>query len=572
MPKKRSQASIEKEALVQAAVNSYYAGEHTSITKAARAFNAPLSTVKHRVKGRQTRSDGHEKQQALSKAEESELARWITQLTAIGYGPGFALVREMAEEIRRRRVREVNDESIERIYLRPLGKKWVKSFLNRHPDLLSTIAVGIDAVRIKDVTKDALMNWFNDIRRVFEENNIDITNVYNMDESGFSIGTINATHIIINKQLRMKYQAQPGRQEWVSVIECICADGTAIPPLVIFRGENLSSSWIPAHISGDWRFSCNSRGWTSNIHGLEWLRRCFEPATRDKAHGETRVLICDGHASHVTVEFMAHCRAHNIVLLILPPHSSHLTQPLDVAVFGPLKKHMAAESQGIIQTEVLRIQKAEWLTAYVRAREKAFSTSNILSAFSGAGINPFNPQKVLRRIRGIDVEIEDHQSPSSESESENPLSLDPSLIPSSPVDIATYQTARSTLNEYMQQNPAFPTPFKNFVDRYTKSFDRVWTRNSITETRYNNLKEVSTERKRRESGVRAVLKGHHIVTSDDVFEKVMEAELASRKRKGTKRRRVERRSSSQSIEEDIGPIDDSQPPVGKVEDCIVVQF
>jgi hypothetical protein len=86
------------------------------------------------------------------------------------------------------------------------------------------------------------MKWFNDVRRVFDEHNIELRNVYNMDESGFSIGKINATRIIINKKLRMKYQAQPGRQEWVSVVECICTDGTAIPPLVIFRGENLSTA------------------------------------------------------------------------------------------------------------------------------------------------------------------------------------------------------------------------------------------------------------------------------------------------------------------------------------------
>jgi hypothetical protein len=80
----------------------------------------------------------------------------------------------------------------------------------------------------------------------------------------------------------------------------------------------------------------------------------------------------------------------------------------------------------------------------------------------------------------------------------------PSLVPSSPVDISTYQTARTVLNEYMDQNSAFSTPVKTFVDRYIKSLDRVWTCNSITERKYNRLKEVSMDRKRRESGVRAV--------------------------------------------------------------------
>ena len=46
---------------------------------------------------------------------------------------------------------------------------------------------------------------------------------------------------------------------------------------------NLSMNWTPANIHEDWMFSCNSHGWTSNIHAFEWLIRCFEPATHDKA-------------------------------------------------------------------------------------------------------------------------------------------------------------------------------------------------------------------------------------------------------------------------------------------------
>ena len=51
------------------------------------------------------------------------------------------------------------------------------------------------------------------------------------------------------------------------------------------------------------------------------------------------MLICDGHDSHITGDFIEFCMDNNILLMILPPHSSHLTQPLDVGVFGALKKH-----------------------------------------------------------------------------------------------------------------------------------------------------------------------------------------------------------------------------------------
>jgi len=57
--------------------------------------------------------------------------------------------------------------------------------------------------------------------------------------------------------------------------------------------------------------------------------------------------------------------------MILPPHSSHMTQPLDVGVFGPLKKHMAAEIDPLIWTGVPRIQKVEWLMAFVAAHNRA---------------------------------------------------------------------------------------------------------------------------------------------------------------------------------------------------------
>ena len=88
MPRQRSNATDEKDVRVTAAVNEYLEKKYKSITNAAKAFNAPVSTVKHRVRGRQTHVQSHEQQQILTTAEEDELVRWITQLTMISYAPG----------------------------------------------------------------------------------------------------------------------------------------------------------------------------------------------------------------------------------------------------------------------------------------------------------------------------------------------------------------------------------------------------------------------------------------------------------------------------------------------------
>ena len=124
------------------------------------------------------------------------------------------------------------------------------------------------------------------------------------------------------------------------VVECICGDRTSIISLVIFKGKNILQGWIPHKVLDNWYFLVNTKGWTSNLHGLEWLKRVFEPFTCVKANSQYRLLICDGHDSYISGSFIAHCLQNRIALLILPPYTSHLLQPLDVAIFGPLKKRL----------------------------------------------------------------------------------------------------------------------------------------------------------------------------------------------------------------------------------------
>src|SRR3981081_3993237 len=141
-------------------------------------------------------------------------------------------------------------------------------------------------------TKEVLGAWFNAYSNVVQAEGIKQENTYNMDEAGFSIGTMESTRIILDSTLRTKHQAHPGRQEWVSMVECICADGTILPPLGIFKGKNVLQSWIPPTVIDQWFFSTNTKGWTSNLHGFEWLKCISEPTTRAKADGQHRLLIC----------------------------------------------------------------------------------------------------------------------------------------------------------------------------------------------------------------------------------------------------------------------------------------
>ena len=49
----------------------------------------------------------------------------------------------------------------------------------------------------------------------------------------------------------------------------------------------------------------------------------------------------DGHHSHISLELLKVARSNDIHLVCLPPHVTHLIQPLDVSVFGPVKMNGA---------------------------------------------------------------------------------------------------------------------------------------------------------------------------------------------------------------------------------------
>src|ERR1700738_3550015 len=48
--------------------------------------------------------------------------------------------------------------------------------------------------------------------------------------------------------------------------------------VVIFKGEQFNTSWVSSvRVPDGWLFTNNSKGWTSNDHGLQWLETCFDP-------------------------------------------------------------------------------------------------------------------------------------------------------------------------------------------------------------------------------------------------------------------------------------------------------
>jgi hypothetical protein len=82
----------------------------------------------------------------------------------------------------------------------------------------------------------------------------------------------------------------------------------------------------------------------------------------------------------------------------MPPHLSHLLQPLDVGCFAPLKQAYERQAEELMRNQITYITKLEFLPCFKRAFNAAITPSNIQGGFRGAGLVPFDPERVITAL------------------------------------------------------------------------------------------------------------------------------------------------------------------------------
>ena len=196
-------------------------------------------------------------------------------------------------------------------------------------------AIKIDGKRAAAASEEVLSEWFKRFASIIAAKRIQPQDYWNMDETGVALGVC-SNHIVLGSiDSKRSTIRTPESREWVSIIETISALGRVLTPVAVFKGKNILSRWFTTSNIPPWRYIVSPNGWTSDDIAMGWLHHIFLPETaREDA---PRLLLVDGHGSHATVEFMSECYIHNVSVVYLPAHSSHVLQPLDLAVFSSLK-------------------------------------------------------------------------------------------------------------------------------------------------------------------------------------------------------------------------------------------
>jgi hypothetical protein len=393
MPPIRSQKFqklVQQEGPLLLAIKAIRDGQYLSAAAAARAFNVPVSTLKHRIKGRQfwdeSRPSGHK----FTMLEEKSMAKWLLSMDSRGAALTHAMLRDMANLLLRSRELIPSDPPPK------VGKNWTTEFVKRHQTLSTRLSRKYNYERALSEDLRVILPWFKLVEHTIQKYGITSDVIYNFDESGFAMGISSTQKVITSAEYHGRRGVlQPGNREWVTVIECIGANGVALPPYIIFKGKVFLERWLLKPPL--WSVNKSPNGWTSDEIGNDWLKKKFLLYLPIRK-GKYVLLILDGHSSHLTPEFDKICEENDVISLCMPAHASHILQPLDVGCFSVLKRVYGALIMEEMRLGVNSIDKDDFIQLYPIARESAFKAQTIQNSFKGTGLVPLDAIYVLDKL------------------------------------------------------------------------------------------------------------------------------------------------------------------------------
>ena len=324
--KKRSGSKymiFSKEALKNA-VNAYVNG-HMSLRKAEQIYRVPKSTIQRATKGKRKKSPGG--QVALTSAIESMLVDKLLTCASWGYPMDTLELRLFVKSYL-----ESREMTVKSFKNNLPGIDWAKSFLIRHHAKLSERLVPNIKRARAEVSRHVVNEYFDRLELTLD--NVPPGNIVNYDETNLSDNP-GEKKSIVRRGCKHPERVQNATKSSFSVMFAGSAEGEILPVYVVYKAEHMWSTWL---LNGPpkARYNRTKSGWFDGKTFEDWFFKVAMPYFRNKEG--PKALIGDNLQSHLSKDIVTACEENDIRFIFLPKNSTHLTQPLDVAFFAPLKR------------------------------------------------------------------------------------------------------------------------------------------------------------------------------------------------------------------------------------------
>ncbi|XP_065650631.1 jerky protein homolog-like [Hydra vulgaris] len=360
-----------------------------SIRKAADKHKVKKSTLHDHIRKPTLKKFGG--QTIISKADEVLIAQMLEAVADWGFPIGRLEVRIMAFNFLK------NRNGLNSFNLQIPGNDWLNSFMKRN-NISGRNASNIKQSRSK-LGVEMISNFFDEFEKTYESlGDIQPSNVFNFDETNLSDDP-GKKFVLVRRGRRRVENVQEHSKTSISLMWCGSASGVLQPPMVVYKASNVYKGWVTGGPQGT-IYSCTKSGWFDMETFAKWFETCFLPNVQHL--NGPKLLLGDNLASHFNLDVIKLAKEHNVYFAMLPPNATHLMQPLDVSVFGPMKrcwKHVLYEWRK--QSRKTGCFPKEHFPALLKSLSIKLQETvcqNLVSGFITCGLYPINRIKVLKRI------------------------------------------------------------------------------------------------------------------------------------------------------------------------------
>lgn len=282
------------------------------------------------------------------------------------------------------------------------GIKWIKSFLLRHNEQLrAKMCTNIKKVRAA-VSPEIIKEYFNNLAKT--EPLIPRGNILNYDETNFCDDPKSKV-MIFRRKVKRTERIMNFTKTAFSVMFCVSDEGESLPVYIVYKAQHMWSTWIN-NGPKDARYNSTKSGWFDEHTFSEWFHTVVLPWAQNREGN--KLLIGDNLSSHFCPEVIKACEDNHIYFVCLPKNSTHLTQPLDVGLFAPMKRVWKRvltdwkQGEGRALASLPKDQFPSLLNRMLLNMEPNMKEI-IKKSFEATGIRPFNKEKVLSRLPSTDL-------------------------------------------------------------------------------------------------------------------------------------------------------------------------
>ena len=355
--------------------------EGNSFRRAAEMYGVPRATLHDHYRGRHDNGKAGPRP-FLSFGEEEELVVFLELHAKIGYPYTRKQVLQIVQDI-------VTTKGIEA----EVSSGWWDSFCRRHPSVVLRSAMPLSLSRAHATDPAVLNAYYDKLEEILKSNKIldKAGSIFNCDESGFSLSP-KSPKVVCSAGMKAVSHITGDTKTQVTVLACTNASGYVLPPFIIFDRKTLNPQLTVGEVAGT-IYGLSNKGWIDKGLFSYWFLNHFlmyAPAARPL------LLILDGHSSHYCPEIIRVAMEQDIIIFTLPPNTTHITQPLDKGVFGPLKSAWKNVCFKFLASNPGKcITRYEFSELFSKAWSQSMAIRNVTASFRATGICPFNRKATI---------------------------------------------------------------------------------------------------------------------------------------------------------------------------------